>query len=183
MNSYPGKRTLDILVSGTACIVLAPVVAGVAVATWFEDRGCPLFRQSRIGEYRRPFTIIKFRSMRDCHVTHTGRWLRQSGIDELPQFLNVLRGEMSTVGPRPLTEHDIDRLGWDDPSHNWRFEAKPGITGLSQLHAGRGARVSERLDKLYLKRQSLALDLRLIAASFVVNIVGKRQVRRWLRTT
>jgi lipopolysaccharide/colanic/teichoic acid biosynthesis glycosyltransferase len=81
-----------------------------------------------------------------------------------------------------LTEPDIDRLGWSDPTHNWRFEAKPGITGLSQLHAGRGARASERLDKLYLKRQSLALDLQLIAASFVVNIVGKRQVRRWLRT-
>jgi undecaprenyl phosphate N,N'-diacetylbacillosamine 1-phosphate transferase len=181
MNSYPGKRTLDILVSGSACIVLVPLLAGVTVATWFEDCGPPLFRQPRIGEHRRPFTIIKFRSMRACHITRIGRWLRQSGIDELPQFLNVLRGEMSTVGPRPLSEQDIDRLGWSDPSHNWRFEAKPGITGLSQLYAGSGARTSERLDKLYLKHQSLALDLQLIAASFVVNIVGKRQVRRWLR--
>jgi lipopolysaccharide/colanic/teichoic acid biosynthesis glycosyltransferase len=183
MNSYPGKRTLDILVSGTACVALGPVIAGVAVATWLEDRGSPLFRQSRIGEQRRPFTIIKFRSMRNQNLTHIGRWLRQSGIDELPQFFNVLRGEMSAVGPRPLTAHDIDRLGWRGPSHNWRFEAKPGITGLSQLHAGRGARASERLDKLYLKRQSLALDLQLIAASFVVNILGKRRVRRWLRTS
>jgi lipopolysaccharide/colanic/teichoic acid biosynthesis glycosyltransferase len=183
MNSYPGKRTLDILVSGAACVALGPLMAGVAMATWLEDRGSLLFRQARIGAHRRPFTIIKFRSMRDHHVTRTGQWLRETGIDELPQFLNVLRGEMSAVGPRPLTEHDIDRLSWGDPDHDWRFETKPGITGLSQLYAGRGARASERLDKLYLKRQSLALDLQLIAASFVVNIVGKRQVRRWLRAT
>jgi len=107
--------------------------------------------------------------------------MRETGVDELPQFVNVLRGEMSVVGPRPLTDHDINRLGWAGPSHDWRFSVKPGITGLSQLLAGRGARATERFDRLYLQRQSLSLDLRLIALSFAVNVAGKKQVRRWIR--
>jgi undecaprenyl phosphate N,N'-diacetylbacillosamine 1-phosphate transferase len=90
-------------------------------------------------------------------------------------------GEMSVVGPRPLTSSDVERLGWAEPGHDWRFAVKPGITGLSQLLAGRGARASERLDRLYLRRQSLLLDLRIIALSFAVNIAGKRKVRRFLR--
>jgi undecaprenyl phosphate N,N'-diacetylbacillosamine 1-phosphate transferase len=96
-------------------------------------------------------------------------------------MVNVWRGEMSLVGPRPLTESDIQRLGWSDPQLDWRFQVKPGITGLSQLLAGRGASASRRLDRLYLKRQSATLDLQLIAVSFAVNLIGKPAVRRWLR--
>ena len=107
-----------------------------------------------------------------------GRWLRRTGIDEVAQFLNVCRGEMSVVGPRPLTSEDLSRLGWTDARTDWRFATRPGITGLSQLFGGRGARTSLRLDRLYLKRQSVTLDLQLIALSFAANIVGKRTVRR-----
>src|SRR5262245_43775767 len=172
MDSYPGKRLFDLAVAGTALAAFAPVVAGVTLATWLEDRGSPLFAQPRLGRDRRPFTILKFRSMDgQQQVTRVGRWLRQTGIDELPQFVNVLRGDMSVVGPRPLTDHDVTRLGWEGPREDWRFEASPGITGLSQLPAGRGARASRRLDRLYLKRQSLPLDLQLIALSFAVNVV------------
>jgi undecaprenyl phosphate N,N'-diacetylbacillosamine 1-phosphate transferase len=181
MNSYPNKRLLDVLVSGTACLALAPIVAGVSLATWLEDQGPLFFLQSRIGAQRRPFTILKFRSMHAGRVTRIGRWLRETGVDELPQFINVLRGDMSVVGPRPLTEQDLTRFGWASSSHDWRFEAKPGITGLSQLLAGRGARASERIDRLYLQRQSLSGDLQLIALSFAVNLAGKRNMRRWLR--
>jgi lipopolysaccharide/colanic/teichoic acid biosynthesis glycosyltransferase len=77
----------------------------------------------------------------------------------------------------------VRRLGWDGPEHDWRFAAQPGITGLAQLLAGRGARASARLDQLYLRRQSLALDLQLIALSFAVNVLGKRRVRRLIRAS
>jgi lipopolysaccharide/colanic/teichoic acid biosynthesis glycosyltransferase len=181
MQTYHGKRALDVLAAAGACAALAPLAASVALATWLEDGGSPLFLQQRIGQGRRPFTVLKFRSMRGADVTRVGRWLRRTGLDELPQLINVCRGDMSMVGPRPLTGHDVQRLGWTDSRLDWRFAARPGITGLSQLLAGRGARTSVRLDRLYLKRQSLSLDLRLIAVSFAVNVIGKPTVRRWLR--
>jgi lipopolysaccharide/colanic/teichoic acid biosynthesis glycosyltransferase len=177
---YVGKRTLDVLVAVAACAAFAPLVAGIAVATWLEDSGSPLFAQPRVGRRRSPFTIFKLRSMREQRVTRVGRWLRRTGIDELPQFVNVLRGEMSVVGPRPLTQEDVQRLGWHEPPHDWRFSVNPGITGLSQLMAGPASRSTRRLDRLYLQRQSLSLDLRLIALSFAVNLAGKGNVRRWL---
>jgi lipopolysaccharide/colanic/teichoic acid biosynthesis glycosyltransferase len=181
MQPYRGKRALDFFAAAAACAAFAPLAASVAVVTWFEDGGSPLFLQQRVGQERRPFTVLKFRSMRGAEVTRVGRWLRVRGLDELPQLVNVCRGDMSLVGPRPLTEEDIKRLGWTDHNLDWRFAGRPGITGLSQLLAGRGARASRRLDRLYLKRQSLALDLQLIGASVAVNLIGKPTVRRWLR--
>jgi lipopolysaccharide/colanic/teichoic acid biosynthesis glycosyltransferase len=183
MRPYFGKRTVDLMAAGTACVVFAPLAAGIALATWCEDGGPPLFLQTRVGHQRRPFTVFKFRTMRDQQVTCVGRWLRQTGLDELPQFINVWRGEMSVIGPRPLTAEDIQRLGWAHQDHDWRFAGRPGITGLSQLLAGRSARYSRRLERLYLRRQSLSIDLRLIALTFAVSLVGKRLVRRWLRHT
>jgi undecaprenyl phosphate N,N'-diacetylbacillosamine 1-phosphate transferase len=181
MKTYSGKRALDILLAGAACTALAPLVAGIAVATWLEDSGSPLFAQPRVGRERHPFTILKLRTMREQRVTRVGRWLRRTGIDELPQFVNVLRGEMSIVGPRPLTQQDVERLGWHDAPHDWRFATNPGITGLSQLFARPTLRSSRRLDRLYLQRQNLLLDLQLIALSFAVNLAGKRHVRHWVR--
>jgi lipopolysaccharide/colanic/teichoic acid biosynthesis glycosyltransferase len=177
---YRGKRALDLTVAGVACLAFAPLAAGIAIATLLEDGGPTLFSQPRVGQQRQPFTILKFRSMRDGQVTRIGQWLRRTGIDELPQFINVVRGEMSVVGPRPLTPADIDRLGWTGPEHDWRFNTRPGITGLSQLVAGRGARATQKLERLYLQQQSLTLDVQLIALSFAVNVFGKTQVRRWL---
>jgi lipopolysaccharide/colanic/teichoic acid biosynthesis glycosyltransferase len=183
MDGYSGKRTLDLAAAGTACLLFAPLAAGVTLAAWLEDRGPPIFRQARVGLQRQTFTLLKFRSMRNAEVTRVGEWLRRTGSDELPQLVNVLRGEMSVVGPRPLTAQDVKRLGWDTPDRDWRFAARPGITGLAQLLAGRGARASERLDRLYLRRQSLTLDLQLIALSVAVNVLGKRRVRRWVRAS
>jgi len=181
MKAYPGKRAFDVAVAGAACLLFAPLVAGVAVAILLDDAGPVTFSQSRMGRARQPFTLLKFRSMREQKVTRVGQWLRSTGIDELPQFVNVCRGDMSIVGPRPLTAQDLARLGWNGPEHDWRFTAKPGITGLSQLLAGGGARASERLDRLYLRKQSLALDVKLIALSFAVNLLGKSKIRRWMR--
>jgi lipopolysaccharide/colanic/teichoic acid biosynthesis glycosyltransferase len=177
---YRGKRALDLTVAGVACLAFAPLAAGIAIATLLEDGGPTLFSQPRVGRQRQPFTILKFRSMREGQVTRLGQWLRRTGIDELPQFINVVLGDMSVVGPRPLTLADIERLGWSGPQHDRRFATRPGITGLSQLLAGRGARSTQKLDRLYLQQQSLTLDVQLIALSFAVNMFGKAQVRRWL---
>ncbi|MBV8783278.1 MAG: sugar transferase [Gammaproteobacteria bacterium] len=176
---YCGKSALDRLAALSGCMLLAPLALGIAAATWLEDGGPPLFRQVRVGAQRRPFTVLKFRTYSNGRVTHVGGLLRRTGLDELPQFLNVWRGEMSVVGPRPLTAADIDRLQWS--GLEWRFAMKPGITGIAQLFGGRDAKHSRRLDRLYLRRQSLPLDARLIALSGVVNLLGKRRVRRWLR--
>jgi len=183
MNAYRGKRALDLLVAGTAGVLFAPVIGAVTLAVWLEDGAAPLFSQPRVGRGREPFTILKFRTLRARNVTRVGQWLRHTGIDELPQFVNVWRGQMSVVGPRPLTAGDVARLGWSDAAHDWRFSARPGITGLSQLLTGRGSRSSERLDRLYLRRQSPSLDLQLIALSLAVNVLGKRRVRRWIRVS
>lgn len=178
---YRGKRVLDVALSASACVVFAPVVAVITAAIWLEDRGSPFFTQLRVGKARTTFRIIKFRTMRNGVVTRVGHWLRRTGLDELPQFLNVCRGEMSIVGPRPLTLEDITRLDWSSEYHDWRFAMKPGITGIAQLAGGRSARHSARLDRLYLRRQSAALDLRMIMLSFITNMVGKTLVREWIR--
>jgi undecaprenyl phosphate N,N'-diacetylbacillosamine 1-phosphate transferase len=178
---YRGKRALDVTLAAAACIAFAPVVAVITLAIWLEDRGSPFFTQLRIGRRRETFRILKFRTMRGGVVTRVGRWLRRTGLDELPQFMNVCRGEMSIVGPRPLTMEDITRLDWSSENHDWRFAIRPGITGIAQLAGGRSARHSARLDRLYLRRQSAALDLRMIALSFITNIVGKTAVRGWIR--
>src|ERR1700752_4085243 len=127
MQHYYGKRILDLIAAATAGAALAPLTTLIALAIWLEDGESPLFLQTRIGHQRRPFTVFKFRTMRDQRVTHVGRWLRQTGLDELPQFINVCRGDMSVIGPRPLTAEDVRRLGWSDGRHDCRFAARPGV--------------------------------------------------------
>jgi undecaprenyl phosphate N,N'-diacetylbacillosamine 1-phosphate transferase len=180
-SSYGGKRALDLALAVTACLLFAPLVAGIAILVWLEDRNSPWFRQARVGRDRRLFIILKLRTLRNHEVTAVGRWLRGTGLDELPQFFNVLRGEMSIVGPRPLTPLDVERLGYHAIKDDWRFTANPGITGLSQLFGGVTARGSRRLDRLYLRRQGMLLDAQLIVLSFAVNMLGKRAIRRWIR--
>lgn len=181
MQAYRGKRAVDLAFAGAATLVFGPAVAGIALAVWLEDGGPSFFTQSRVGEKRKAFRIVKFRTMRDGTVTRVGRWLRRTGLDELPQFVNVCRGEMSVVGPRPLTPEDIARLNWTSDAHDWRFGVKPGITGLAQVIGGRSARHSARLDRVYLRAQSLALDTHMVALSFAVNVIGKPAVRELIR--
>ena len=182
MTAYRGKRIVDLAFALLACIGFAPVVAVIALAIWVEDRHSPFFTQTRIGVARRTFRILKFRTMNVGAVTRVGRWLRNTGLDELLQFVNVLRGEMSIVGPRPLTAEDIVRLDWSTDRHDWRFAAKPGIAGIAQIVGGRSARHSARLDRLYLQRQSALLDIWIIGWSFLINLAGKSTVRLWIRS-
>ena len=131
------KRLFDIVGAIGGLAAFAPVMAVIAVAILIEDGRPILFRQERLGRARRAFTIVKFRSMRGERVTRVGRILRSTGLDELPQFLNILRGDMSAVGPRPLTEADVRRLGWGAPRYDFRWRV---LSGPDRTRAGHGVR-------------------------------------------
>ncbi len=170
-------RSFDLAFATAGLLLFSPVFLLAALAIWLEDGFPLLFLQQRLGRFGCPFEIYKFRSMRDGKVTRVGAWLRRSGIDEAAQFLNVLRGDMAMVGPRPLTAADSVRLGWDMPARAHRWKATPGITGLAQVLAGRSEKYSRRLEDLYLRRHNRGLDLALIAVSFAMNVLGKARVR------
>jgi lipopolysaccharide/colanic/teichoic acid biosynthesis glycosyltransferase len=154
----------------------------IALAAVLLEDGRPvIFRQARLGYRRRPFSIIKIRTMRDGRVTRVGRVLRATGLDEVTQFLNILSGEMSAVGPRPLTEDDVRRLGWTGVEFDFRWEQKPGLTGLAQLVGAESSQLTLDLDRSYAARANLLLDCQLIALSFAVNAFGKSRVRERLR--
>jgi lipopolysaccharide/colanic/teichoic acid biosynthesis glycosyltransferase len=174
------KRSFDVAGALGGLLFFAPAMAATAMAILLEDGRPILFRQQRLGHRRRPFTMLKFRSMRDGRVTRVGRVLRATGLDELPQFVNILRGELSAVGPRPLTSADAERLGWSDSAHDFRWSVPPGLTGLAQIVGTRAARQALFLDRRYIEGRSLLLDLRLIALSFAVNALGKKLMRRLL---
>jgi len=175
----PAKRVFDVCGAVGGFLFFGPVMACVAAAILLDDGRPVLFRQARLGRGRRTFAIVKFRSMRDGRVTRVGHALRAMGLDELPQFLNILRGDLSAVGPRPVTPDDARRFGWTGPSAAPRWLEQPGLTSLAQL-AGRSPRESLHLDRCYARHRSFAFDCRLIAMSFVVNVLGKSRARRLL---
>ena len=174
------KRLFDLVGAVGGLLFFSPLMAVIAGAIVLEDGWPVLFRQERLGRRRRPFTILKFRSMREGRTTRVGRMLRATGLDELPQFVNILRGDMSAVGPRPLTESDVMRLGWMAPRYDFRWRVLPGLTGLAQVVEVRSGRLSLVLDRRYVACQSLWLDVRLVAVSFAINALGKRRVRQLL---
>ncbi len=178
----PGaQRVFDVIGASAGLAVFAPVMAVITVAVLIDDGGPVLFRQERVGLGRTRFRILKFRSMRDLRVTRVGRLLRATGLDEVPQLLNILRGDMSAVGPRPLTADDVVRLGWASPEFDFRWKCRPGLTGLAQLLGARANDHALLLDRVHADRWSPVLDCQLIAWSFAVNAFGKSRVRRWLR--
>jgi lipopolysaccharide/colanic/teichoic acid biosynthesis glycosyltransferase len=181
------KRIMDVTLSGLALLALSPLMAVVALLIRLEDGGPVLFRQRRMGEGNRFFWIYKFRSMRsesgdadgnrsasrdDDRMTRTGRFIRRTSIDELPQLFNVLRGDMSLVGPRPhaLGSQAGEKLFWEIDGRYWnRHVLKPGVTGLAQIRGFRGATEQERdlTDRLqadleYISNWSLLLDLKIL---------------------
>jgi lipopolysaccharide/colanic/teichoic acid biosynthesis glycosyltransferase len=173
------KRAFDVVGAVGGLLFFAPVMLAVAAAIRLGDGAPVFFRQSRLGRRQRPFEILKFRTMRDGRVTRAGAVLRATGLDELPQFLNILRGDLSAVGPRPITRDDAERFGWLAPHAASRWDQAPGLTGLAQL-AARSPDESLALDRCYARRQTLALDCRIVAMSFVVNVLGKTRARRVL---
>ncbi len=175
------KRIVECAISAAVLAAASPVLLLIAAAITLHDGGPVLFTQLRVGAGRRPFRIYKFRTMRDGWITRPGTLLRATGLDELPQLVNVLAGHMSLVGPRPLTPHDVARLGWDDARHAERFGVRPGIVGLAQLFAGRGARQSWFLDCRYVEVCTPSLDAQIVLLSAGICVLGKPRVRAWVR--
>jgi len=175
------QRVFDVVGALAGLAAFAPAMALIGAAVLIDDGRPMFFRQERVGYQRRPFRILKFRSMRDGRVTRVGRLLRATGLDELPQFVNILRGHMSAVGPRPLTADDVARLGWSGAQFDFRWACRPGLTGLAQLVGARADDDALVLDRVHAGRWSLSLDCQLIAWSFAVNAFGKGRIRRWLR--
>jgi lipopolysaccharide/colanic/teichoic acid biosynthesis glycosyltransferase len=181
------KRAVDIVGATTGLIVLSPVLGLAALGIWIDDGAPAFFRQSRAGIAGRPFEVVKFRTMRrgadaerdalrdrneisggasfkltdDPRITRLGRILRRSSIDELPQLWNVLRGEMSLVGPRP---HPFDDVAGYAEWHHRRLSVKPGITGLWQIRGRRDPDFDKwvEYDLEYVDRWSLALDFKIM---------------------
>lgn len=175
------KRALDVVLSGMGLVASAPVLAAAAASVALDDGAPVLFRQERVGLNRKPFTVLKLRTMREGQTTRVGAWLRTSGLDELPQLLNVLRGEMSLVGPRPLTSEHIERLGWDKGEYGVRFEVPPGLTGPVQVCGAVSAPDSAGLERAYVRRRGVRTDIAILSATGLMLVAGRDRVHRLLR--
>ena len=175
------KRVLDLALGGLGLLATAPVAAMAAFAVALDDGAPVLFRQERLGLHRAPFTVFKLRTMRDGRTTRVGAWLRSWGLDELPQLVNVLRGDMSLVGPRPLTSSDVRRLGWDQPRFALRFQVAPGLTGPVQVLGAVSAASSAALERAYVGRGGVDTDLVILGATAVMLVAGREGVQRLLR--
>jgi lipopolysaccharide/colanic/teichoic acid biosynthesis glycosyltransferase len=195
------KRAFDACLSGGGLIVSMPVWIGAAAAVKLEDGGDVFYGQERVGEHGRVFRVLKFRSMipdaeakvgalqaseGDPRVTRVGRFMRKTALDELPQLLSIFRGDMSFVGPRALRPGEIEVFGngrmealEDVPGFDERCRVPPGLTGVAQIYAPRDVprRQKFRYDRLYIRKQSFGLDLRLIALSFWITFRGTWEVR------
>jgi len=172
------KRLFDILFSLIALLVFLIPMVVISILLKFKEKHPLLFKQVRIGINKKSFEILKFQTLINETPTTTGKILRKTGLDELPQFINVLKGDMSIVGPRALTKSDIERFAWDNAFHAKRWTIKPGITGLAQLYGGQHKKTSWFWDAKYLDKNNILLDLVIVLLSFLVNMMGKKRVRR-----
>jgi lipopolysaccharide/colanic/teichoic acid biosynthesis glycosyltransferase len=180
------RRLFDLSVSLVASVITAPLVGLLALAIRLESRGHPLYTQTRAGRDGRPFAIFKLRTMvsgaefigaglaiqeGDERITRVGRFLRRYSLDELPNLWNVLRGEMSIVGPRPTLPVQVEQY---TPRQRGRLAVKPGITGWAQVNGRAALPWSERieLDLWYVEHRSLLLDVRILARTLVMVLTG-----------
>lgn len=168
------KRMLDLVLATLLLVLTAPLQLLIALLIWRDSGGPVLFRQTRLGRGGRPFTLLKFRTMTGttpAQMTRVGRWLRRSALDELPQLLNVLRGELSLVGPRPPLPADADLQ-----SEVWQrlLAVTPGVAGPGQLsrRAGQSAEVERTQNLAYVAGRSLGEDLRILART-LAQLLGR----------
>jgi lipopolysaccharide/colanic/teichoic acid biosynthesis glycosyltransferase len=179
-------RALDLAVAGVALVLTSPITLAAMVAIRVETPGSPIYRQRRVGRDGVPFEMLKLRTMvsgaetmgaglavnyGDPRITRVGALLRRWSLDELPNLVNVLRGEMSIVGPRPTIQAQVDQY---TPEQRRRLEVKPGITGWAQVNGRASLPWDERieLDVYYVENRSLALDLRILAKTAAMLVTG-----------
>jgi exopolysaccharide biosynthesis polyprenyl glycosylphosphotransferase len=181
------KRLVDISASGLALVLLSPLYLVLAILVRLSSPGPVFFRQERIGKHGRPFKIIKFRSMycdaekngpqlsssTDPRITPIGRWMRKTRMDEIPQFWNVIKGDMSLVGPRPERQHFIDAITAVAPHYRHLHKVRPGITSWGQVKFGYAENVDQmvrrlKYDILYIENMSLAVDLKILAYTVLI---------------
>ncbi len=182
------KRAFDILVAGVLLVALWPLLLAIALAIRLSSRGAALFVQQRAGKDGKPFGLYKFRTMRldvdpfgpspksgaDPRLTRVGRWLREYSLDELPQLANIVKGDMSLVGPRPLYVSQMAE--WDERQRR-RLSVRPGLTGLAQI-SGRGALTREEkleLDVQYVERAGLRRDTAILLAT-LAHLCGRKGI-------
>ena len=183
-----GKRLLDIICGLIVAAIFVVVFPFVAIAIKLDSPGSIFYKQERVGLGGAKFTIYKLRSMvhnaerngqaqwavkGDARITKVGNFIRKTRLDELPQVINVLKGEMSMVGPRPERQQFIEKLAQQIPSYNNRLEVKPGLTGWAQVNYGYGstvedARIKLKYDLYYCQHQSLLLDFQILLRTFAV---------------
>ncbi len=186
------KRAMDVAVAAGALLLGWPLLLAIALAIRRDSPGPILFRQERAGRHMQPFTMYKFRTMRadaapfgvspdspeDPRLTPLGRWLRETSLDELPQLWNVLKGDMSLVGPRPLYMSQARAF---TPRQRRRLEVRPGITGLAQVQ-GRGEVPHEKklqIDVRYVEQMSLGLDLRILWRTVFKGLGRETAYQKW----
>jgi lipopolysaccharide/colanic/teichoic acid biosynthesis glycosyltransferase len=185
------RRAFDLLVAAAALLLASPLLALAMLAIRLESRGSPIYRQRRVGRDGRPFDVLKLRTMvtgaerigaglavseGDTRITRVGRLLRRTSLDELPNLVNVLRGEMAIVGPRPTVPVQVDRYS---ERQRGRLAVKPGITGWAQVHGRTELPWDERieLDLWYIEHRSWRLDLRILRRT-VAMVLGGRGLYR-----
>ena len=185
------KRLLDILLSGCALIVLSPVLLIVAILVRFKLGSPVIFCQERPGKNEKIFKMYKFRSMavqkpseeknawttkNDPRVTPVGKFIRKTSIDELPQLWNILKGDMSLVGPRPERPHFVEKFREEIPRYMVKHQVRPGLTGWAQVNGYRGdTSITKRIeyDLYYIENWSLGLDFKIIFLTFFKGFVNK----------
>ena len=186
------KRFIDIVISTASLILLSPFLLFTAIMVKLSSKGSVIYKQQRIGLLGRPFYILKFRSMyveaeqggpalsskMDPRITPWGRFMRKWRIDELPQFVNILKGDMSLVGPRPERKHYIDIISTTHPQYKYLHKVKPGLTSWGMVQFGYAENVGEMIERmkydlLYIENCSLALDVNIILYTFMVIFQGR----------
>lgn len=188
------KRFFDIICSFLGLVILSPVFLIVYIMLRIQRDGSVIFSQERIGYKGKPFRIYKFRTMRvdserdgepqlaskgDERLTKVGRFLREHHLDELPQLFNVLKGDMSFVGPRPERQYFIDKIRKENPDYDYIFLMRPGLTSMATIHNGYTDTMEKMLIRLdmdleYLRKRSLWLDAKLIFTTFLYMVNGKK---------
>jgi lipopolysaccharide/colanic/teichoic acid biosynthesis glycosyltransferase len=186
------KRVLDVVLAAAGAVVLLAILPVVAVGNLVGNRGSLFYRQQRVGRGGRRFQIVKLRTMRsdgrgsqttewtardDDRITPFGRLLRRSHLDELPQVVNILRGDLSVVGPRPEQPHYVEELAEKIPFYGLRHLVRPGLTGWAQVKYDYGASDLDAMEKLqyeffYLRRQGIGLDVRIIGRT-IRSVLGR----------